>query len=104
MAHRPINKKRGQKLRRLMLRQPPIAYIDLVQWLQDQGHADTAGKAREIIELGLVTADSHTLGHKDIYTAGHMDGAKGLPTPRPTGRPMVPAGLRGRIRVKELST
>jgi hypothetical protein len=92
--------KRAQKMRRLIVNRSPIGYIDLVQWLQDQGHANTAGRAREIIELGLVMADSHTLGMNDIYEAGHMDGNKGLPTPRLQGRPVVPAGLRGRIRVK----
>lgn len=103
MSKRPVNKKRANKLRRMMVRgSRPLEYIDLVQYLQDRGYADTAGQAREIIELGNVMADSHPLGMREIYEAGHMDGTKGLPTRRLHGRPLVPAGLRDRIRVKEL--
>jgi hypothetical protein len=103
MAKRPTNLKRAHKLRRMMLSaRTPVGYIDLVQWLQDQGHANTSGQARDIIERGLVMADSHPLGMKEIYEGGHMDGPKGMPTSRLQGRPLVPAGLRGRIRVKEV--
>jgi hypothetical protein len=103
MAHRSVNKKRANKLRRLMVhRDPPIAYIDLVQWLQDHGHAQTSGEAREKIELGLVMADSHPLGMKEVYEAPHQDSLKTPPKMRLSGRPLVPAGLRGRIRVKDV--
>lgn len=102
MSKRPLNIKRAKSLRRMIVNRSPIGYIDLVQWLQDQGYADTAGKAREIIELGNVMADSHPLGAKEIYEVPINDGTKGLPTLRLQGRPLVPAGLRGRIRVKVL--
>ena len=102
MSKRSINKKRADKMRRVMSRRPALEYIDLVQYLKDHGHANTSGEARELIELGNVMADSHPLGQKAIYEGGHMDGNKGVPTRRLQGRPHVPAGLRERIRVKAL--
>jgi hypothetical protein len=102
VSKRPLNLKKARKLRRMIVHSSPIGYIDLVQWLQDQGHADTAGQAREIIGAGNVMADSHPLGMREIYDVPVMDGSKGLPTLRTQGRPLVPAGLRGRIRVKAL--
>lgn len=102
MSKRPLNKKRANKLRRLIQVTNPIGYIDLVQWLQDHGHAQTAGEARDLIQVGNVMADSHPLGMKEIYEAPHNDGPGRMPTLRLAGRPMVPAGLRGRIRVTPL--
>lgn len=103
MSHRPIATKRANRLSKLILQEPLLGHIDLVQYLQDHGYADTAGKAREMLEDGRVMADSHPLGMKGIYEAGHMDGNKGLPTTRLAGRPSAPAGLRDRIRVKVLN-
>ena len=62
MSKRPTNIKAAQKLRRLIRVTSPIGYIDLVQWLQDHGHAQTAGEARDLIQVGNVMADSHPLG------------------------------------------
>lgn len=102
MSKRPLNKKRAASMRRAILKRPPIGYVDLVQYLQDQGHADTAGQAREIIEVGNVMADSHPLGMKEIHETMHTDGRGQLPIRRLSGRPLVPAGLRERIRVTPL--
>lgn len=102
MSKRPLNKKRAQKLRRLIGKSHPLEYIDLVQYLQDHGYAQTAGEARDIIQVGNVMADSHPLGVKEIYEAPHTDGPGCMPTLRLAGRPLVPAGLRGRIRVTPL--
>jgi hypothetical protein len=99
MSKRPLNIKRAKKLRRLIKATSPIGYIDLVQWLQDHGHAQTAGEARDLIQVGNVMADSHPLGMKEIHEAPHFDGPGRMPTLRLTGRPLIPAGLRGRIRV-----
>lgn len=65
MAKRPSQDKKIRRLRKALRRTPP-AYIDLVDWLQMHGHADTAGQARDIILAGRVKRDSHTLGVEEL--------------------------------------
>ena len=89
MAKRPIQQKRADKLRRTMMKDPPVASIDLIKYLKDRGYAKTSGEARELLELGNVMADSHPLGQRELMTNPHA-------------RPMAPAGLRDRIRVTPL--
>jgi hypothetical protein len=61
MSHRPIEQKKLARLRKA-LRRTPDAYIDLVDWLQTRGYADTAGQARKIILARRVKSESHVLG------------------------------------------
>ena len=61
MSHRPILKKRANKLRKA-LRRTPTAYIDLIAYLKDRGYAQTSGEAEKIILDGRVRSDSHKLG------------------------------------------
>lgn len=62
MAHRPIESKRARRVTRALTRKPLPAYLDLIQWLIDHGHARSRRLAREIILAERVKANSHTLG------------------------------------------
>lgn len=61
MSHRPILKKRGNRMRKVLRSELP-AFIDLVQYLIDRKHADTVGGAEKIILAGRVRSESHKLG------------------------------------------
>jgi ribosome-associated protein YbcJ (S4-like RNA binding protein) len=64
MSSRPVLRKRANKVRKLMRQKLP-AYIDLVQWLQDHGHADTAGAARKLIaDKRVKTRGGNVLGRE----------------------------------------
>lgn len=74
MAHRPLNKKRADKLRRLMMHgSRPEPMIDLVQWLKDRGHAQTTGQAERLILDGRVRSESHPLGRMHTPTLSDPD-------------------------------
>lgn len=81
---------------RALTRRPLPAYIDLVQWLLDHGHARTKKQAREIILADRVMANSHTLGvGQQPYRT-----ADGKIKTRKAVLPHVPASLRGDLIVK----
>lgn len=61
MSHRPILKKRANKLRKA-LRRTPEGFIDLIAYLKDRGYAQTSGEAEKIILAGRVQSESHKLG------------------------------------------
>lgn len=61
MAKRPINTKRARRVRKLLRNELP-KHLDLVQWLKDHGHAQTTGKAEEIILAKRVKSESHVIG------------------------------------------
>lgn len=61
MSRRPILKKRANKVRKALRGELP-AYLDLVQYLKDRGHAQTTGEAEKIILAGRVRSESHKLG------------------------------------------
>jgi hypothetical protein len=62
MSSRPIEQKQRRRVAKLLRRTPLPAYIDLIEWLKDRGHAQTTGEAKKIILDGRVKADSHVLG------------------------------------------
>lgn len=62
MSSRPIEHKKRKRVAKIFRRTPLPAYIDLVQWLIDHGHARTKREARDIILAKRVKAESHTLG------------------------------------------
>lgn len=72
MSKRPSRDKKIRRLRKA-LRRTPTAYLDLIDWLETHGYADTAGQARTIILAGRVKRDSHTLG---IATITMPDGSE----------------------------
>jgi hypothetical protein len=61
VSHRPVLKKRANKLRKVLRAELP-AYIDLVEYLKTRGHAQTTGEAEKIILAGRVRSESHKLG------------------------------------------
>lgn len=97
MAHRPIDQKKLQRLRKGLGRRSLPAYIDLIQWLLDRGHVNTAGAARRLLLEGKVMSESHVIGRE-----------KRLVRPAPNSEPklvwvaapLVPADLRPTIRVE----
>lgn len=80
------------KLRKTLRKNSIPAYIDLVQWLRDHKHADTAGAAQKLITEGRVKSDSHTLG----LTPVHLEGGKEIQVPSR----FVPAKYRPTISVE----
>lgn len=61
MSHRPILKKKANRLRKA-LRTTPGGYIDLVVYLKDRRFARTTGEAEKLILDGRVRSESHKLG------------------------------------------
>lgn len=93
MSHRSIESKKLNRLRKA-LRRTPDRYIDLVDWLQTRGHADTAGQARKIILARRVKSESHVLG---IVKMPQLVGNKVEDVD--TVQPLVPASLRPTLHV-----
>lgn len=62
MSKRPIAQKKRKRVAKVFRRTPLPAYIDLVQWLVDHGHARTKREARDLILAKRVKAESHVLG------------------------------------------
>ena len=87
MSARPTRVKAANRLRKAM-RPGTVTYIDLVQWLMDRRYAQTKGGARKLLIDGRVKSESHVIGRAKF-------GSEFVPTP------LVPAGLRGTIRVSE---
>ncbi len=83
--------KKLRRLRKAVNRRPLPAYIDLVRWLKDRGHAQTTGGANRLLVAGRVRSDSHTVGR--------MRGPKDEWVPAR----LVPANLRERLVVDALS-
>lgn len=94
MSARPVLRKRANRVRKLMRQQLP-AQIDLVQWLQDHGHAQTAGEARTMLKDGRVkTQGGNILGRgMENVVEGDQE------TVRYYAKPMIAATLRGEIVV-----
>lgn len=80
---------------RALTRKPLPAYIDLVQWLIDHGHAKTKKAARDIILADRVKANSHTLG---VGEQPYLTADNKIKT-RKVVFPHVPADLRGDLIV-----
>lgn len=67
------NRKDAKKIRTLerALRKDRLPkWINLVDWLKDHGHADTAGGARKIIQEERVMVESHILGKTILEIPG----------------------------------
>lgn len=62
MSRRPIEQKKRRRVAKALRRSLLPAYIDVVQWLIEHGHAKNRREAREIILAKRVQANSHTLG------------------------------------------
>lgn len=107
MSHRPLNKKRAARVRK-MLRATPATQIDLVQWLRDRRYARTTGEAERIILAGRVKSESHALGIKKgkrLTESGRLKLALGREVTdedieeRDVVDRLVPARLRSTITV-----
>jgi hypothetical protein len=92
MAHRPTERKKLRKLRRLMRRTPP-AYINLFEWLKDRGYAQTTGEARTMILAGQVKSESHTVGIAKAYDPLFQQEV-------PYAEPFIKASLKDGLRVE----
>lgn len=66
MSKRDITAKKLYRLRKQLARQPLPAYINLIEWLQDHRHAQTAGAARKLLLAGRVKVDSHPVGRMPV--------------------------------------
>lgn len=88
MSHRPIIEKKIARIRKAVERRPLPLRIDLVDWLQTHGHAQTAGAARQLLIDGRVKAESHVVGRSQIEDVWFVD-------------PLVDAGLRKALWVTE---
>jgi hypothetical protein len=99
MAHRSNNVKQARRLRKHFRRQLP-AYIDLVQWLQDHRHAQTAGQAKRLMLDGKVRVAANAVGRKSDPRARAV-GFKGLylSTDGWVLDPYLPAQFRNEIHV-----
>jgi hypothetical protein len=64
MSHRPNNAKKLARLRKELTRAPLPAYIDLVQYLKDRGHAQTAGQAKRMLLAGKVRVGANAVGRR----------------------------------------
>lgn len=65
MSHRPLLTKKANRLRKAF-RQSPPAYINLIDWLMDHGHANTKRQAKDILLAGRVRSESHVLGVQKV--------------------------------------
>jgi hypothetical protein len=111
MSHRANNAKKINRLRKTIARRPLPAYIDLVQYLQDRGHAQTAGQAKRMLLDGKVRVGANAVGRRADPTAKpvpvsqhpqrllahrqHPDIVKGFVLD-----PLVKSSLRGEITVR----
>lgn len=102
MAHRPIQTKKINKLRKLM-RSTPETFIDPVQWLKDRGYAPTSGEARRMVLAGRLMSESHKVGIKQVPQVNErgtdfVRGSDGKPVMIDVVG-LVPATLRSTLRV-----
>ena len=95
MSHRPTDKKKLRGLRKALRKTPP-RYINLVEWLQDRGYANTAGGARQLLIDGKVRVDSHVVGREQMLTVNDADQNE-IPFYRVS--PLIDAKHRGSIVV-----
>lgn len=100
------NRPEAKKLRRLerALRKGRLPkWIDLIQWAQDHGHAQTAGAARKLIVDDRIRYASHPLGKKIIEFRGpHLaDPAAAGPAKIQVLEPRVPAHMQNSITVTD---
>ena len=94
MSHRPTDAKKIRRLRKL-LRVTPPRYINLVDWLQTRGHAQTAGGARKLLIEGKVTKGSHSIGRMAVPIVDAEGDSEEVFLPAP----IVPADWRSEILV-----
>lgn len=71
------------------------AFIDLVDWLIERGHAQTVGGAQKLILAGRVRVDSHPIG---VHTL-ELRGPDGKLKPTKLVYRRVPADVRSRLTV-----
>lgn len=96
MAKRPINEKRAARMRKAMTRKPLPGYIDLVKWLRQHGHAQTAGAARDLILDKRVKIDSHVVG---VATEPRLDAAGKVKDTEVVDRYIPVERFKGVVRV-----
>lgn len=94
MSHRPINRKKANKLRK-MLRGKPDRYINLVQFLKDRRYVRTSGAAEKLILDGRVQAEGEVLGVGQVP----MLDQRGEVVQKDVVFPLVAADLRSKIEV-----
>lgn len=106
MAKRPIEQKKIARLRKLINRRTPPAYIDLVRWLKDRGYAQTTGEAARLMVDGKVRVGSHAVGRERRLVApptSLIEGLQGVdkkPQEQWVPAPLIHAGLRSDLVVQ----
>lgn len=79
---------------RKAMRQTPKGFLDLFQWLEDRGYADTRGQARTLILHKRVRSESHVVGITDVT----LETPRGRETTRMPEQ-FIPAELRTSLEV-----
>jgi hypothetical protein len=92
-AKNTLYAKKIRRLERALKKGRLPKWMDLLQWAQDHGHADTAGAARKLISEDRIRYASHPLGKKTIDLPGEQFGKIQVLDPR------VPSHLRSSISV-----
>ena len=83
--------KQLRRLRRALKKGRLPAYLDLIQWAKDHGHATTTNSAKKLIFERRIVSDSHPLG---FFVVTDDEGNKHEAFSR-----YVPASLRSTIKV-----
>lgn len=96
MSHRPTRVKQANRMRKRLRRRPLARYMNLVEWLRDRGHAQTAGAARKMLTEGRVKSESHIVGRREqeYRKPGHDETFVEF-----IAEPIVSAKLRSTLRV-----
>lgn len=96
MSHRPSFEKKMRRFRKQLGRKRLPAYIDIIEWLKDHGHAQTTGEAIRLLLDERVKSESHTVGLRpETVLVGET-----LATRNVVSR-YVPAGARSTLYVRK---
>lgn len=94
MSHRPINRKKANKIRK-ELRRTPRAYLDIVEYLKIRKLAQTTGEAEKLILASRVHHDGAAIGLGVIPFINE----RGKPDTKMVVQRRVDAAFRGAIEV-----
>lgn len=61
-----LTEKKIRRLQRALRKNRGERMLDMVRWLEDHGHADTAGQARKLLASGRVRSESHEIKYRVV--------------------------------------